>query len=90
MLFRSYFSELAHNVRKIRIMGAAALGLAYVASGRFDAYIERGIHLWDIAAGGLIIECAGGEFWHEAIPGKHAYRMIASNGLLRRRLHVPD
>jgi myo-inositol-1(or 4)-monophosphatase len=85
-----YFSELAHNVRKIRIMGAAALGLAYVASGRFDAYIERGIHLWDIAAGGLIIECAGGEFWHEAIPGKHAYRMIASNGLLRRRLHVPD
>jgi myo-inositol-1(or 4)-monophosphatase len=71
-------------------MGAAALGLAYVASGRFDAYIERGIHLWDVAAGGLIIECAGGEFWHEAIPGKHAYRMIASNGLLRRRLRVPD
>jgi myo-inositol-1(or 4)-monophosphatase len=85
-----YFAELAHSVRKIRIMGAAALGLAYVASGRFDAYIERGIHLWDIAAGGLIIECAGGEFWHEAIPGKHAYRMIASNGLLRRRLRVPD
>ena len=84
-----YFARLAHSVRKIRIMGAAALGLAYVASGRFDAYIERGIHLWDVAAGGLIIECAGGEFWHEAIPGKHAYRMIASNGLLRRLLRVP-
>jgi myo-inositol-1(or 4)-monophosphatase len=85
-----YFAVLAHSVRKIRIMGAAAIGLAYVATGRFDAYIERGIHLWDIAAGGLIIECAGGEFWHKGIPGKHAYRMVASNGLLRRRLRVPN
>src|ERR1017187_4826633 len=85
-----YFIDLVHQVRKLRITGSAALDLAYVATGRFDAYIERGIRLWDIAAGGLIVECAGGEFWHEAIPRKHAYRMIASNGLLRRRLHVPD
>jgi myo-inositol-1(or 4)-monophosphatase len=84
------FIDLVHRVRKLRIMGSAALALTYVATGRFDAYLERGIHLWDIAAGGLIIECAGGEFWHEAIPGKHAYRMIASNGLLRRRLRVPN
>jgi myo-inositol-1(or 4)-monophosphatase len=81
-----FFGELVYRVRKIRMMGAAALGLAYVATGRFDAYIERGIRLWDIAAGGLIIECAGGEFWREPIPGQHAYRMIASNGLLRRAL----
>ena len=85
-----YFIELVHHVRKLRIMGSAALALTYVATGRFDAYIERGIRLWDIAAGGLIVECAGGEFWHEAIPGQHAYRMVASNGLLRRSLHVPD
>jgi myo-inositol-1(or 4)-monophosphatase len=84
-----YFIDLTHRVRKLRIMGSAALALVYVATGRFDAYIERGIHLWDIAAGGLIVECAGGEFWQEPIPGKHAYRMIASNGLLRRRLRVP-
>ncbi len=84
-----YFIDLAHQVRKLRIMGSAALALTYVATGRFDAYIERGIHLWDIAAGGLIVECAGGEFWQEPIPGKHAYRMIASNGLLRRRLRIP-
>jgi len=71
-------------------MGSAALALTYVASGRFDAYIERGIRLWDIAAGGLIVECAGGEFWQEAIPGNHAYRMLASNGLLRRLLRVPN
>ena len=78
-----------YRVRKIRMMGAAALGLTYVATGRFDAYIERGIHLWDIAAGGLIIQCAGGEFWHRPIPGAHAYRMVATNGLLRRSLRVP-
>jgi myo-inositol-1(or 4)-monophosphatase len=85
-----YFIELVHHVRKIRIMGSAALALTYVATGRFDAYIERGIRLWDIAAGGLIVECAGGEFWHEAIRGDHAYRMVASNGLIRRRLRIPD
>jgi len=70
-------------------MGAAALALTYVATGRFDAYIERGIHLWDIAAGGLILECAGGVFWREPIPGNHAYRMIASNGSLQRHLRIP-
>jgi myo-inositol-1(or 4)-monophosphatase len=83
-----YFNKLVHRVRKIRIMGSAALALTYVASGRFDAYIEGGIRLWDIAAGGLILECAGGEFWREAIRGEHAYRMVASNGLLRRHLRV--
>jgi myo-inositol-1(or 4)-monophosphatase len=71
------------------MMGAAALALTYVASGRFDAYIERGIRLWDIAAGGLILECAGGEFWRKSIPGAHAYRMVASNGLLRKSLRMP-
>jgi myo-inositol-1(or 4)-monophosphatase len=85
-----YFNQLVHRVRKMRMMGAAALALTYVASGRFDAYIERGIRLWDIAAGGLILECAGGEFWRKAIPGKHAYRMVASNGQLRRSLRSPD
>ncbi len=85
-----YFNQLVRRVRKIRMMGAAALGLAYVASGRFDAYIERGIRLWDVAAGGLIIECAGGEFWHRAVDGERTYRMIASNGKLRKRLRVPE
>lgn len=84
-----YFNQLVPRVRKIRMMGAAALALTYVATGRFDGYVERGIRLWDIAAGGLIVECAGGKFWREPIDGQHAYRMIASNGLLRRRLRVP-
>jgi myo-inositol-1(or 4)-monophosphatase len=81
-----YFNRLARRILKVRLMGAAALAMTYVASGRFDAYLERGIRLWDIAAGGLILECAGGEFWREPIPGQYAYRMIASNGLLRKKL----
>jgi myo-inositol-1(or 4)-monophosphatase len=81
-----YFNQLVRRVRKVRMNGVAALGLTYVATGRFDGYVERGIRLWDIAAGGLIIECAGGEFWHEPVAGIHAYRMVASNGQLRKKL----
>jgi len=77
---------LIHRVRKIRIMGAAALSLVYVATGRMDAYVEYGLHLWDIAAGGLIIECAGGEFWNRPVKGEHTYEIVASNGRLRRQL----
>jgi myo-inositol-1(or 4)-monophosphatase len=84
-----YFNSLVYRVRKVRMMGAAALALAYVATGRFDAYIERGIRIWDIAAGGLIVECAGGEFWRKSVNSNHTYRMVANNGLLRRSLRVP-
>lgn len=84
-----HFIWMAKRVRKMRMMGAAALGLAYVASGRFDAYIERGVSLWDIAAGGLIIECAGGKFWTEQIPGKQKIRMVASNGLIHDQIPLP-
>jgi len=84
-----YFNDLVPRVRKVRIMGSAALALTYVATGRFDAYIESGIRLWDVAAGGLIVQRAGGEFWHRPVEGRHAHRLVASNGLLRRSLRVP-
>src|SRR6185437_6591582 len=84
-----YFLWLSRRVMKIRMLGSAALALTYVASGRLDAYIERGISLWDIAAGGLILECAGGKFWHEPTPGFHKFRMIASNGLVHSKLPKP-
>jgi myo-inositol-1(or 4)-monophosphatase len=73
------FNGLIHRVRKIRIMGAAALSLVYVATGRMDAYLEYGLRLWDIAAGGLIVECAGGEFRQRAVKGEYAYEILASN-----------
>jgi myo-inositol-1(or 4)-monophosphatase len=84
-----YFIWLARRVMKIRMLGSAALALTYVATGRLDVYIERGISLWDIAAGGLIVECAGGKFWREATPGHHKFRMIASNGLVDKKLPAP-
>jgi myo-inositol-1(or 4)-monophosphatase len=79
-------SYLIRRVRKIRIMGSAALAIVYVASGRMDAYLERGLRLWDIAAGGLILECAGGDFFHQPVAGNYTYRLLANNGLLRRSL----
>lgn len=83
-----FFNRIIHRVRKIRMMGAAALGLCYVACGRFDAYLESGIKLWDIAAGGLIVECAGGEFWRRPIAGEHSYEMVASNAFVGERLRA--
>jgi myo-inositol-1(or 4)-monophosphatase len=80
------FNALLPRVRKMRMMGSAALSLVYVASGRFDAYVESGVSLWDIAGGGFILERAGGEFWHRPAPGSGHYRMIANNGLLRAKL----
>ena len=82
------FITLVHKVRKVRMMGAAALALVYVAAGRFDAYVENGVRLWDIAAGGLILECAGGDFWNESIDSDHTYRVLANNGKLRKKLQT--
>ncbi len=50
------------RARKCRLMGSAALDLAYVACGRLDAYIESSVSLWDVAAGKLLVEAAGGSF----------------------------
>jgi myo-inositol-1(or 4)-monophosphatase len=54
--------KYVERVRKCRLMGSAALDLAYVATGRFDAYIEQSVSLWDVAAGKIILENAGGRF----------------------------
>jgi myo-inositol-1(or 4)-monophosphatase len=82
-----HVNRLARRAKKIRIMGSAALELAYVASGRLDAYIERTINLWDVAAGALLIECAGGEFYALPAPGGKL-RMCADNGRLRKQLDI--
>lgn len=77
------FQQMVHRARKCRLMGSAALDMAYVACGRFDAYIEQGVSLWDIAAGWLLIENAGGLV--EAKPRTDMidkFAVVASNGLL--------
>lgn len=52
--------ELAIETAGIRRAGSAALDLAYVAAGRFDAYWEYGLKPWDLAAGALLVQEAGG------------------------------
>ncbi|MBE2319472.1 inositol monophosphatase [Solirubrobacter sp. CPCC 204708] len=52
-------ARLLPDVRDIRRFGAAAIDLAWTACGRLDAYYEHGLNPWDLAAGGLICECAG-------------------------------
>lgn len=54
------FISFVRDYKKVRLLGTAALSLAYVASGRFDAYFERDIKIWDVAAGIAIVEAAGG------------------------------
>src|SRR5207302_8237658 len=51
--------RLVGRVRDIRRFGSAALDLAWTAMGRYDAYFERGVKQWDVAAGALICERAG-------------------------------
>jgi myo-inositol-1(or 4)-monophosphatase len=79
--------RLSRRAKKIRIMGSAALELVYVACGRLDAYIERTINLWDVAAGSLLVENAGGEFYTLPAPNGRL-RMCADNGRLRRKLQI--
>ena len=79
--------KMAHRARKCRLLGSAALDLAYIACGRLDAYIEQGISLWDIAAGLILVENAGGRVDlrpRSDMPDK--FGIVASNGLLDLRV----
>jgi len=58
--FRREFALLQDKVAGLRRFGAAALDLAYIAAGRFDAYWERNLSPWDFAAGVLMVREAGG------------------------------
>ena len=73
------YGYYGNAARKLRAMGSAALDLAYVASGRLDAYLEQGVNLWDIAADILLVEEAGGVVETEVKKGG-SYRVCASSG----------
>jgi myo-inositol-1(or 4)-monophosphatase len=57
-------SRLARIAREVRILGAAALHLAYVAAGRIEAFWEPALNPWDLTAGALLVEEAGGRMSH--------------------------
>jgi myo-inositol-1(or 4)-monophosphatase len=58
--YLAMFRDLTHKTAGIRRPGAAALDLAYVACGRMDGFWELGLRPWDMAAGALLIQEAGG------------------------------
>ena len=67
--------------KKIRMFGSAALSCAYVASGKCDFYSEKGVFLWDFAAGICLVEEAGGKADFKLID-KNRYSVKFSNNLL--------
>jgi myo-inositol-1(or 4)-monophosphatase len=77
-----HFIAFVKHARAIRRDGSAALDLCYVACGRFDAYWELKLHPWDVAAGLLIVEEAGGRTSDlSGGPAKSSgFECVASNG----------
>lgn len=82
------FCHLTNLSQGVRRAGSASLDMAYVAAGRFDGYWERGIKPWDIAAGTVIVEEAGGKV--SAYDGTHldlySGRVLATNGQIHHQL----
>jgi len=81
-LYLQILQEIMSQTRAMRRLGSAALDLAYVACGRFDLFYEFGLSPWDVAAGKLIVEKAGGKvsaisannnslFDHEILASNH-------------------
>jgi myo-inositol-1(or 4)-monophosphatase len=79
-----HFQRIAPRCHGVRRPGAAALDLAYVASGRLDGFWELKLSLWDIAAGVLLVEEAGGEVTAtdggEVPYAERRIHLISSNG----------
>ena len=75
------FLENLKGWKKVRMFGSAALSCAYVASGKCDYYAEKGVYLWDIAAGICLVKEAGGCADFKLID-KERYEVVFSNNLL--------
>jgi len=82
------FRNVVKTARGIRRDGSAALDLCYVAAGRIDAYWELKLHPWDIAAGFLIVEEAGGRLsdFRGGPPDRSGREVVATNGPVHSEL----
>lgn len=91
--FARDFTNFTMEAQAVRRDGSAALDLAYVACGRFDGFWEDGLNAWDVAAGVLLIEEAGGKAtnFDGAALDIYSPKVLASNGLvhesMRKVLH---
>ncbi|HVF41928.1 MAG TPA: inositol monophosphatase family protein [Pyrinomonadaceae bacterium] len=86
--FARHFRNFIMRAQSVRRDGAAALDLAYVAAGRFDAFYEEGLRPWDVAAGVLLVEEAGGRVTHYDGSPFQIYTppIAASNGLIHEAM----
>jgi len=82
--FARHLHQFIMTAQGVRRDGSAALDLAYVACGRFDGFWEEGLHPWDMAAGVLLIEEAGGRVsrYDGSAFDIYAPPIVASNGLV--------
>ncbi len=82
--FARDFANFTMNAQAVRRDGSAAIDLAYVACGRFDGFWEDGLNPWDVAAGILLIEEAGGRVtdYSGAPLDIYTAKVLASNGLI--------
>jgi myo-inositol-1(or 4)-monophosphatase len=86
--FARHFTNFILRAQAIRRDGSAALDLAYVACGRFEAFYEDGLRPWDVAAGTLLVEEAGGRVTHYDGSAFDIYTppIATSNGLVHDAL----
>jgi myo-inositol-1(or 4)-monophosphatase len=83
------FARMQAKGVPIRRLGSAAIDLCYVAAGRFDAFWEVGLNPWDMAAGKLLVEEAGGKIthWDGSFHKVFCYdTLLASNELLHQKM----
>jgi myo-inositol-1(or 4)-monophosphatase len=86
--FARHLEEFLLNSRGVRRDGSAAIDMAYVACGRFDGFWEEGLHPWDVAAGKLMIEEAGGRVtYYDSSPFSiYSPPICASNGSIHAEM----
>ncbi len=87
-LYLSYVKALMHHIQGIRRAGAAALDLCWVAAGRVEGYWEWRLKPWDVAAGSLIVQEAGGKLTDFSGKGFSVYgeQTLATNGRIHRQM----
>jgi myo-inositol-1(or 4)-monophosphatase len=84
------FGEFVGKARAVRRLGSAALDLCYVAAGRMDGFWEQDLKPWDIAAGGLIVEEAGGKVTDfDGVPfSSRRHQLLATNGKIHQDMQT--
>jgi len=82
------FTNFIRNAQAVRRLGSAAIDLCYVACGRFDGFWEMKLNAWDMAAGALIVEEAGGEVTNFAGNTFDPFKkeICASNGMIHKEM----